>query len=334
MYSRHLAQAPRPASRDRPRGAAGYPARISDIAAEGRGSSQEHPVRVAAAWAHRQDRPRRPRALPLALRGRSPRARANHSSEGSAFPPPLPALDYSRCALVGQRGSGVWNSVQRVRRILLQVGKLGPEVGVARGRSCRGRYAPWRSRARISRGSRLPCTHPGTTTRLSSGLYQSTYGNRPRRAGRAVALGVRERAICDTRDCLVYRLPKLTAEALMLTVIPVLDRRQVEPCGSTKENWERQRGGAGASRPLRQQVRVHGIGIPPKTGSSHRAPDSNSGSVSALEFTSGGRAWARGRGCRARAASRRAARAASRRPPAWPCRGSSPRSRRRCAGSR
>ena len=44
MNFRHVAQAPRRASRDRPRGAAVYPARISDIAAEGRGSSQEHPV--------------------------------------------------------------------------------------------------------------------------------------------------------------------------------------------------------------------------------------------------------------------------------------------------
>jgi len=61
-------------------------------------------------------------------------------------------------------------------------------------------------------------------------------------AGSAVAFGVCERAICDACDCLVYRLPKLTAEALTLAVIPVLDRRQVELCGSAKENRERQRG--------------------------------------------------------------------------------------------
>lgn len=55
----------------------------------------------------------------------------------------------------------------------------------ARGRGCRGRYAPRRSRARISRGSRLPCTHARTTTRLSNGRYQSTYGNRRKRSRRA-----------------------------------------------------------------------------------------------------------------------------------------------------
>ena len=51
-------------------------------------------------------------------------------------------------------------------------------------------------------------------------------------------------------------------------------------------------------------------------------------------FTSGGRAWARDRGCRAPGASRRGARAASRPPPAGRCRGSSPRSPPRCGGSR
>src|SRR6266481_4629741 len=61
-------------------------------------------------------------------------------------------------------------------------------------------------------------------------------------AGSAIALGVREWAICDTRDRFVYHLQKLTAEPLTLTVIPVLDRRQVELCGSAKENRERQRG--------------------------------------------------------------------------------------------
>jgi len=85
---------------------------------------------------------------------------------------------------------------------------------------------------------------------------------------------------------------------------------------------------------LREQVCVHIVSTPGGTGSSHRAPDSSFGSVSAHEFTSGGRAWARGRSCRGRVASRRGARGASRPSPAWPCRGSFPRSRRRCAGSR
>src|SRR6266540_4868544 len=52
--------------------------------------------------------------------------------QGISMPNPLRlALDYSRRALIGQRGSGVWHSVQRVRPILLQVAELGPEVGVA-----------------------------------------------------------------------------------------------------------------------------------------------------------------------------------------------------------
>src|SRR5574341_109047 len=36
------------------------------------------------------------------------------------------ALDYSPCALMGQRGSGVWDPVRCARPHLLQVAELGP----------------------------------------------------------------------------------------------------------------------------------------------------------------------------------------------------------------
>ena len=61
-------------------------------------------------------------------------------------------------------------------------------------------------------------------------------------AGSAVPLWVRERAIRDERDRMIHCLPKLTTEALTLTLIPALDRYQVELCRSTEEDRKRQRG--------------------------------------------------------------------------------------------
>ncbi len=61
-------------------------------------------------------------------------------------------------------------------------------------------------------------------------------------AGPAVPLRIRERAIRDARDRMLDRFPKLPAEALTLTVIPVLDGYQVELRRSTQEDGKRQRG--------------------------------------------------------------------------------------------
>jgi hypothetical protein len=58
----------------------------------------------------------------------------------------------------------------------------------------------------------------------------------------AVPVRVRQRALGDEGDCIVHGLPKLAAKALTLTLIPVLDRYQVELCRSTEEDGERQRG--------------------------------------------------------------------------------------------
>ena len=57
----------------------------------------------------------------------------------------------------------------------------------------------------------------------------------------AIALRVRERAIRDEGDRIVHRLPKLTTEALTLTLIPVLDRYQVDLLRPTDKDGQRQR---------------------------------------------------------------------------------------------
>lgn len=60
-------------------------------------------------------------------------------------------------------------------------------------------------------------------------------------AGSPVAFRVGEGATRHARDCVVDCFPKLTAKALTLAVIPVLDRGYVEFGRSTEEDGERQR---------------------------------------------------------------------------------------------
>jgi hypothetical protein len=60
-------------------------------------------------------------------------------------------------------------------------------------------------------------------------------------AGSAVAFRVGEGVARHARDCVVDCFPKLTAKALTLAVIPVLDRCYVEFGCSTEKDGERQR---------------------------------------------------------------------------------------------
>jgi hypothetical protein len=59
-------------------------------------------------------------------------------------------------------------------------------------------------------------------------------------AGSAVAFRVSEGAVRHERDCVVDCFPKLSAKALTLAVIPVLDRCYVEFGCSTEEDGKRQ----------------------------------------------------------------------------------------------
>lgn len=61
-------------------------------------------------------------------------------------------------------------------------------------------------------------------------------------ASPTVALRVREWVTRDACDCVVHRFSKFNAEAVTLTIVPVLDRGQVDLCRSTEDDGERQRG--------------------------------------------------------------------------------------------